>query len=77
MKILVVLSRFPYPLEKGDKLRAYHQIVQLAKRHEVYLFAISHTAVSPEQRAALEPYCKEIRIVNPPRWVSYKNVLRN
>lgn len=77
MKILVVLSRFPYPLEKGDKLRAYHQIVQFAKRHEVYLFAISHTAVSPEQRAALEPYCKEIRIVNPPRWVSYKNVLRN
>ena len=77
MKILVVLPRFPYPLEKGDKLRAYHQIVQLAKRHEVYLFAISHTAVSPEQRAALEPYCKEICIVNPPRWVSYKNVLRN
>ncbi len=26
MKILMTLSRIPYPLEKGDKLRAYHQI---------------------------------------------------
>lgn len=77
MKILIVLPRFPYPLEKGDKLRAYHQIVQLAKTNEVYLFAVSHQRVSDEHRAALEPYCKEIRIVNLPRWVSCKNVLRN
>ena len=55
MKILVVLPRFPYPLEKGDKLRAYHQIVELSKRHEVYLFAVSHTKVSDEQRTALQP----------------------
>jgi len=26
MKILILLSRVPFPLEKGDKLRAYHQI---------------------------------------------------
>ena len=26
MKLLMTLSRIPYPLEKGDKLRAYHQI---------------------------------------------------
>ena len=30
MKIFVLLPRIPYPLEKGDKLRAYHQIRQLA-----------------------------------------------
>ena len=77
MKILVVLPRFPYPLEKGDKLRAYHQIVELSKRNEVYLFAVSHTKVTPEQRQALEPYCRDICIVNPPKWISYKNVLRN
>ncbi len=29
MKLLIVLSRIPYPLDKGDKLRAYHQIKQL------------------------------------------------
>ena len=77
MKILVVLPRFPYPLEKGDKLRAYHQIVELSKHHEIYLFAVSHMKVTPEQRAALEPYCKSISVVTPSRFTSYFNVLRN
>ena len=77
MKILVVLPRFPYPLDKGDKLRAYHQIVELAKHHEIHLFAVSHTKVTPEQRAALEPYCKTIAIVRPSRFTSWFNVVRN
>ena len=77
MKILVVLPRFPYPLDKGDKLRAYHQIVELAKHHEIHLFAVSHTKVPPEQRAALEPYCKTIAIVTPSRFMAYFNILRN
>lgn len=77
MKILVVLPRFPYPLEKGDKLRAYHQIVELSKRHEIHLFAVSHTKVTPEQRAALEPYCKSISVVTPTRFTACFNVLRN
>ena len=74
MKILVVLPRFPYPLDKGDKLRAYHQIVELAKHHEIHLFAVSHTKVPPEQRAALEPYCKTIAIVTPSRFTAYFNM---
>ena len=77
MKILVVLPRFPYPLDKGDKLRAYHQIVELAKHHEIHLFAVSHTKVTPEQRAALEPYCKSISVVTPSRFTAYFNILRN
>ena len=32
MKIFVLLSRVPYPLEKGDKLRAFNQIKELAKK---------------------------------------------
>ena len=77
MKILVVLPRFPYPLEKGDKLRAYHQIVELSKRHEVFLFALSHHPVDSHQLAALQPFCREICIGYIPRMAAYKNVLRN
>lgn len=77
MKILVVLPRFPYPLEKGDKLRAYYQIRELAKYHEVYLFCISHSRVLPDDKRQLEPYCKSIRIVSSPKLVNYKNVVRN
>lgn len=77
MKILVVLPRFPWPLDKGDKLRAYHQVVELSKRHEIYLFAVSHRRVEPEQVEALAPYCREIRVVHLNRFVCGLNILRN
>lgn len=77
MKILVVLPRFPYPLEKGDKLRAFYQIKELAKRNEVYLYCVSHVKVMPEHIEALRPYCKDICVVRSPRLVNYKNVVRN
>lgn len=61
-KILVILSRFPYPLEKGDKLRAYHQIKELSKHFDINLFALSDSEVSPEHQAQLRPYCSEIHV---------------
>lgn len=60
MKLLVVLSRFPYPLEKGDKLRAYHQIRCLAEHHDLYLAAMHDKPVSDEALNQLKPFCKEI-----------------
>jgi sugar transferase (PEP-CTERM/EpsH1 system associated) len=60
MKLLVVLSRFPYPLEKGDKLRAYHQIRCLAEQHEIYLAAMYDEPVSDDALNQLKPFCKEI-----------------
>lgn len=60
MKILVVLSRFPYPLEKGDKLRAYHQIRCLAEHHDLYLAAMHDKPVSDDALNQLKPFCKEI-----------------
>lgn len=77
MKILVVLPRFPYPLEKGDKLRAFNQIKYLSKNNEIYLFCVSHHSVEPEHIEKLRPYCKDICIVSSPRLVNYKNVVRN
>ena len=55
MKILVVLPRFPYPLEKGDKLRAFNQIKELSKRNDIYLFCVSHVKVLPQHLSAVEP----------------------
>jgi len=64
MKIGVLLSRFPFPLEKGDKLRAYHQIRELANNHEIYLCCVSDKKVKLSDIKQLEPYCKEIKVIN-------------
>lgn len=45
MKILYLTSRFPYPLEKGDKLRAYNQIKELSKNHQVILYSITENKI--------------------------------
>jgi sugar transferase (PEP-CTERM/EpsH1 system associated) len=65
MKIFVLLSRIPWPLEKGDKLRAFHQIRCLSQRHDIYLCALNTTSSADQQKAfrALQPYCKSITFV--------------
>ena len=54
MKIFVLLPRIPYPLEKGDKLRAYNQIKQLSKRHEIVLCALNDKNICPDKEAVFD-----------------------
>ncbi|MFZ4547337.1 MAG: glycosyltransferase [Bacteroidales bacterium] len=63
MKILVLLSRVPYPIEKGDKLRAFHQIRCLSKNNEIILVALNESKVHPEALQILKAYCSEIHIL--------------
>ena len=65
MKIFVLLPRIPYPLEKGDKLRAFNQIKQLSKHNEIVLCALNDDSKVSEQDAfhALQPYCQSINFI--------------
>ncbi len=63
MKLLVLVSRFPHPLDKGDKLRAFHQIAELAARHEITLCALSHAPVGRESRAVLDRLCARVEVI--------------
>ena len=76
MKILVLLPRFPYPLDKGDKLRAYHQIVELAKQHEIYLFALSHNKVKHDDYDHLHTLCTAVDYVQIRWWESLWGILK-
>lgn len=59
---MVITSRFPFPLEKGDKLRAYHQIIELAKHFEVHLISTSEHEVEEQHLQELQPFCKSIHL---------------
>jgi len=59
MKLLVLLSRFPHPLDKGDRLRAFHLLRCLAARgHEICLFCLSDEPVSAANEAVVRPLCR-------------------
>ena len=47
-KLVIIVSRFPFPLEKGDKLRAFHQIKELSSTYSITLIATTDSKVSKE-----------------------------
>lgn len=71
MRIFFLTSRFPYPLEKGDKLRAFHQLKVLSEYHEIILCALSDVKVSARDIEAVSKYCKKVIVLPINRTKAY------
>ena len=76
-KTIVLLSRLPYPLEKGDKLRAYHFMKEFSKWQDVYLIAISDSKGEQSSIDELTKFCKEVHVFPISSWSIIKNMLRS
>jgi sugar transferase (PEP-CTERM/EpsH1 system associated) len=76
VKLLFLTSRFPYPLEKGDKLRAYYFIKHLSLKHEIYLFAVNENKPDDKSLEELRPFCKAIEIVEISKTQSVFNLAK-
>jgi len=73
--LVFITSRFPFPIEKGDKLRAYYQLRDLSEHWDIYLFALSDVSVHEDWKTAVQPFCKEIHVFEISKWRSYLSVL--
>ena len=73
MKILVALSRFPFPIEKGDKLRAYYQLRELSRSNELYVVCLTDKMPSEEEIYEVKKHCKQLEIIQ----LSFFNRLLN
>lgn len=62
MRILYLCHRVPFPPDKGEKIRAYHQLRALAARHEVDLFTLADDPRDMAHQAALEELCRHVTI---------------
>ena len=60
--LAVILSRFPFPLEKGDKLRAYYQLVDLAKVFDIHLICTSEKEIQKNDYEKVLKLCKTIHV---------------
>lgn len=49
-------------MDKGDKLRAFHQLKELARKHEIFLFALSEEKVKPEDKERLAAFCSRVEV---------------
>ena len=76
MRLFLLLPRVPYPTEKGDKLRAFHQIVQLSKNHEIILCALNDGVLHEDAIPVLKKYVKAVHIIPIPKLAIAFNVLK-
>lgn len=74
--IFFLTSRFPFPLEKGDKLRAYHQIKCLSKNYNIILCSLTLTNVKDEWKNEVNKYCTQIFIFKLNRLKVYLGVAK-
>lgn len=61
--ILYLAHRLPYPPNKGDRIRTYHQLDYLARRHRVWCACFSDDADDAKHLAQLKKRCEEVAIV--------------
>ena len=62
MKIAVISPRFPYPLEKGDKLRLYYHLRHLSEKFEIVLISFSDSKVKKENLKHIESFVSKVYI---------------
>jgi polysaccharide biosynthesis protein PslH len=63
MALLFITSRYPYPLLKGDQVRAHQQIRTLAKRGQEIILV---TFDNGQRNQDFEKVCKAVYLVEPP-----------
>ena len=62
MRILYICHRVPYPPNKGEKIRAFHQLRALAERHEIDLFTLADQPEDMAHQAVLGEYCRKVKV---------------
>ena len=74
MKVLMITPYLPYPLYSGGQIRTYNLLKNLAKSHEITLFAFVKVVV-PDHIKALEKFCKKIEVFKRRKAWSIVNIL--
>ena len=60
MRVLYLCHRIPYPPNKGDKIRAFHQLQAMSARHEVDVFTLVDDAGDLGYGSPLAQYCHRL-----------------
>ncbi len=80
MRICYLCHRVPFPPDKGDKIRSFHQVEFLARRHQLDLFTFVDDAADLAHVAALGRLVRRLHVERlrplPARFWSLRALLR-
>ena len=60
VNILYLCHRIPFPPDKGDKIRSFHQIQFLSRSHRLHVGCLIDAKEDRVHVSALEPYCASL-----------------
>jgi sugar transferase (PEP-CTERM/EpsH1 system associated) len=66
--VLYLVHRFPYPTDKGDRIRAFHILQFLSSRASVHLACLSDEPFAEASLDALRRLCARVEAVPVGRW---------
>jgi sugar transferase (PEP-CTERM/EpsH1 system associated) len=69
MKILYLAHRVPYPPNKGDKIRSFHEIKHLSCSHELHLLAFCDLRGDLQYKTQLLKYCRTVTLLPLSPWI--------
>ncbi|MDX2362865.1 MAG: glycosyltransferase [Crocinitomicaceae bacterium] len=58
----MLVSRFPFPLDKGDKLRAYYQLKELSASYDITLVALSDKKIPEKHIEQISQFCQNVHV---------------
>lgn len=61
--LLFLAQRLPYPPNKGEKIRAWHELRHLARHYDIHLGCLVDDPADLPHVAALAPYCRDVHAV--------------
>lgn len=76
MRLLVLAPRFPYPLDKGDRITVFNLLKYFSERHRVALVSFLEPGQRPEDRRHVESWVEAVYTVSLRGWEAYGNCLR-
>jgi len=59
-RLLFIAHRVPYPPDKGERVRAFHQIKALSRHFRITLAALAHSRADEKSAEAMEVFCEKV-----------------
>ena len=67
-RLLFIAHRVPYPPDKGERVRAFHEIKALSAHFRVTLAALAHTRADEKSAEAMEDFCEKVLTARAGGW---------
>ncbi len=67
-RLLFITHRLPYPPDKGERVRAFHELQALAQHFEITLASLAHEASDLESAQMLHRWCSQVLLAGRSAW---------